>query len=98
MKHVVSEVSLGNGVKGLFVHIPDASVVSYEFNFRAGEYLVDADKWETPHLMEHVLLGANELIPKARAFQAEFEKNAAYCNASTGSYEITYEAECADCE
>ncbi len=98
MKHVVSEVSLGNGVKGLFVHIPDASVVSYEFNFRAGEYLVDADKWETPHLMEHVLLGANELIPKARAFQAEFEKNGAYCNASTGSYDITYEAECADFE
>jgi predicted Zn-dependent peptidase len=48
--------------------------------------------------MEHLLLGANELIPKARAFQAEFEKNGAYSNASTGSYEITYEAECADFE
>ena len=48
--------------------------------------------------MEHVLLGANELIPKARAFQAEFEKNGAYCNASTGTYDITYEAECADFE
>lgn len=98
MKHTVNEVSLANGVKGLFVHIPDASVVTYEFNFRAGEYLVDKQKWETPHLMEHVLLGANELIPKARLFQAEFEKNGAYCNASTGSYDITYEAECADFE
>lgn len=48
--------------------------------------------------MEHVLLGANEFIPKARLFQAEFEKNGAYCNASTGSYDITYEAECADFE
>ena len=55
-------------------------------------------KWETAHLMEHLLLGANEQIPKARAFQAEFEKNGAYCNASTGSYDITYEAECADFE
>jgi predicted Zn-dependent peptidase len=72
--------------------------MSYEFNFRAGEYLVDKDKWEAPHLMEHVLLGANELIPKARTFQAEFEKNGAYSNASTGSYEISYEAECADFE
>lgn len=98
MKHIVSEVSLANGIKGLFIHIPDASVVTYELNFRAGEYLVEPDKWETPHLMEHVLLGANELIPKARAFQAEFEKNGAYCNASTGSYDITYEAECADFE
>ena len=31
-------------------------------------------------------------------FQAEFEKNGAYCNASTGVYDITYEAECADFE
>jgi predicted Zn-dependent peptidase len=48
--------------------------------------------------MEHVLLGANEFIPKARAFQAEFEKNGAGNNASTGLYHITYEAECADFE
>lgn len=98
MKHVVSEVSLSNGAKGLFIHIPDASVMTFEINFRAGEYLVAREKWETPHLMEHVLLGANELIPKARLFQAEFEKNGAYSNASTGSYDITYEAECADFE
>lgn len=98
MKHTVHEVSLKNGTKGLFIHVPDASVMTFELNFRAGEYLVDKDKWETPHLMEHVLLGANELLPKARLFQAEFEKNGAYSNASTGSYEITYEAECADFE
>jgi predicted Zn-dependent peptidase len=95
MKHTVHEVKLKNGVQGLFIDVPDASVMTFEFNFRAGEYLVPLIKWETPHLMEHVLLGANEFIPKARSFQAEFEKNGAYSNASTGSYEITYEAECA---
>jgi predicted Zn-dependent peptidase len=98
MKHRVHEISLKNGAKGLLIDVPDASVMTFEYNFRAGEYLVDREKWETPHLMEHVLLGANELLPKARSFQAEFEKNGAYCNASTGSYEITYEAECADFE
>jgi len=98
MKHTVSEVILPNGARGLFIHIPDASVMTFEVNFRAGEYLVPREKWEAPHLMEHVLLGANEFIPKARAFQAEFEKNGAYSNASTGSYDITYEAECADFE
>lgn len=98
MKHSVSQVALKNGAKGLFIHVPDASVMTFELNFRAGEYLVERDKWETPHLMEHVLLGANELIPKARLFQAEFEKNGAYSNASTGSYDIIYEAECADFE
>ena len=99
MKHTISEVTLKNGIKGLLVHIPDASVMSFEINFRAGDYLMtDKQKWETPHLMEHLVLGANELYPKARAFQAEFEKNGAYSNASTGAYDIIYEAECADFE
>lgn len=99
MKHTISEVTLDNGIKGLLIHIPDASVMSFEINFRAGDYLMtDKQKWETPHLMEHLVLGANELYPKARAFQAEFEKNGAYSNASTGAYDIIYEAECADFE
>lgn len=98
MRHSVEEVRLKNGSRGLLVHIPDASVVTVDINFRAGEYLVENDKWEVPHLMEHVLLGANELIPRARDFQAELEKNGAYSNATTGVYDITYEAESADFE
>jgi predicted Zn-dependent peptidase len=98
VKHTVSEIALKNGARGLLVHIPNASVMTFDINFRAGEYLVEPEKWEVPHLMEHVLLGANELLPKARDFQAELEKNGAYSNASTGVYDITYEAECADFE
>src|SRR5436305_4640397 len=98
MKHTVSEITLKTGARGLLVHIPGASVMTFDINFRAGEYLVEPDKWEVPHLMEHVLLGANELIPKARDFQAELEKNGAYSNATTSVYDITYEAECADFE
>src|ERR1700685_2689599 len=98
MKHKVTEITLKNGAKGVLIHVPDASVMTFDFNFRAGEYLVKPDKWEVPHLMEHVLLGANELIPRARDFQAELEKNGAYSNAATGVYDITYEAECADFE
>lgn len=98
MKHTVKEVKLKNGAKGLLIHIPDASVMNFELNFRAGDYLAPRKKWETPHLMEHILLGANELYPRTRDFQAETERNGAYLNASTGAYEITYEAECADFE
>lgn len=98
MKHSVHEVTLPNGAKGLLINIPEATVMSFEFNFRAGEYLVERDIWEAPHIMEHLLLGANQHIQKARAFQAEFEKNGAYCNASTGTHDIIYEAECADFE
>jgi predicted Zn-dependent peptidase len=98
LRHTVYEVTLQNGGKGLFIHIPEASVMNFEVNFRAGEYLVSKKKWEAPHIMEHLLFGANEEIPKSRTFQAEFEKNGAYSNASINSYEIVYEAECADFE
>ena len=98
MRHTTTEVTLKNGSKGLFIHVPGATVMGLEINFRAGDFLTPPEKWEVAHLMEHLLFGANELIPKARSFQAEFEKNGAYCNASTGSYDIIYEAECADFE
>ena len=96
MIHTAQEVILKNGARGLLIDVPGATVMDFEFNFRAGEYLVQREKWEVPHLMEHVLLGANQMIPKARAFQAEFEKNGAANNASTGLYYINYEAEAAD--
>lgn len=98
MRHTVTELKLKNGVRGLLVHIPDASVMTFDINFRAGEYLVPRRKWEVAHIMEHMLLGANELIPRSRDFQAELEKNGAYSNASTSVYDITYEVECADFE
>ncbi len=98
MKHQVTEVKLKNGAKGLFVNIPDASVMSCEINFRAGEYLLKREKWETAHLLEHLIFNANQRFPHARDFQAELEKNGAYYNASTGAYDITYEVECADFE
>lgn len=98
MKHIVEEVTLKNGSKGLLVHVPDATVLDVYINFRAGEYLVERDKWEAPHLMEHVLLGANDVYPRAREFQAIVEQNGAYSNASTDVYDIIYETECADFE
>jgi predicted Zn-dependent peptidase len=98
MKHSVEEIVLKNGARGLLVHVPDAMVLDVYLNFRAGEYLVDRDKWEAPHLMEHVLLGANDMYPRARDFQAVVEQNGAYSNASTDVYDIIYETECADFE
>ena len=98
MIHTVQEVRLNYGANGLLIQVPDATVMNVYITFRAGEYLVDHDKWETPHLMEHILLGANDDFPRARDFQAEVEKNGAYSNASTDVYDIVYELECADFE
>jgi predicted Zn-dependent peptidase len=98
VRHWTSEAVLDNGARGLFVNVPEATVMSFYISFRAGEFLVPKEKWEVPHLMEHLILGANKKFPRGRDFQAEFEKNGAYSNASTSDYDITYEAECADFE
>lgn len=98
MIHKVHKVTLANGAKGLFIDVPDASVMSFEVNFRAGGYLVERKKWETPHIMEHMLLGANQKFRKSKTFQSRFKKNGAYCNASTSDYDVGYQAECADFE
>ncbi len=95
MKHTVKEVILKNGLKGLVLQIPDAPVVSLEIGFRAGEFLLERQKWETAHIMEHLMLGANGTFATSREFQAELEKNGAYSNASTSAYDITYDVECA---
>ena len=99
MKHSVEEVVLSNGSRGLLIHIPNATVVSYDFEFRAGhDYCKDQAIYETPHLMEHMVYGANEQHPNARLFNAELEKNGAYTNAITTSASLKYIADCADFE
>jgi predicted Zn-dependent peptidase len=85
-------------LQGLIIDTPKTGVVVAEVSFRAGEFLLPSEKWETAHLLEHVLLGANKSFPKARDFQAAIEQNGAYSNASTSVYDVTYEVECADFE
>ncbi len=98
MKHTLKEIELNNGAKGLLIHVPDASVMTFEINFVAGDFLCEPGKWETAHIMEHMALGANHLFRSSRKFNAIFEQNGAYNNASTGPYDMNYEAECADFE
>lgn len=98
LRHKVHKVSLPNGVEGLVIDTPKTGVVTAEFSFRAGEFLLDTKKWETAHMLEHVLLGANKDFPRARDFQAAIEQNGAYSNASTSVYDVTYEFEAADFE
>lgn len=99
MRHSVSEIQLKNGAKGLLIDVPGASVTSYEFNFRAGEFLVPYKKWEVPHMMEHIVAaGANETYPDRQIYQAEMGKNGAESNAYTSYYSVAYTGEVADFE
>lgn len=99
MKHTVDEIVLKNGAKGLLIDVPGAAITNYEFNFRAGEFLVPKNKWEVPHLMEHIVAaGANEYYPDRRIYQAELSKNGAESNAYTSYYSVSYVGEIADFE
>lgn len=98
LRHKVHELKFESGLSGIIIDTPKTGVVVAEVGFRAGEFLLEREKWETAHLMEHVLLGANKYYKKARDFQAAIEQNGAYSNASTSVYDITYEVEAADFE
>lgn len=99
MRHTVEEVRLKSGAKGLLVDVPEATVMSAQFNFRAGWRLTkNKDIYETAHIMEHMAFGANERFKDEHTFESEFTKNGAYHNASTSDYSLDYYASCADFE
>ncbi len=99
MKHTVEEVRLKNGAKGLLIDIPGATVMSFQFQFRAGNrYVKNKDIYETAHIMEHMAFGANAQFKSEHAYEAEFTKNGAYHNAYTSDLSMVYVADCADFE
>lgn len=96
LNHTVTEVALKNGAKGLIIDVPGTTVVSYQFQFRAGnDYVADKKKEQTAHIMEHMVFGANKKFSSPEAFSQEFSKNGAWSNASTWDRNMVYYANCA---
>ncbi len=99
MKHTVKEIVLSNGVKGLLINVPDATVMQYKFHFRAGNKQVkDKSIYETAHLMEHMAFGANSKYDSEIEYSAEFSKNGAHNNAFTSDDAMVYVGACPDFE
>lgn len=99
MKHTTVEVRLKNGARGLLIDVPGATVMSFQFHFRAGNrYVKNKDIYETAHVMEHMAFGANAEYKNEHAYEADFTKNGAYHNAWTSDLSMVYVADCADFE
>ena len=99
MNHTVQEVKLKNGASGLLINVPGATVMSFQFQFRAGNrYVKHKDIYETAHIMEHMAFGANAGFKSEHEYEAEFTKNGAYHNAYTSDLSMVYVADCADFE
>ncbi len=97
MRHTIKELKLDNGAEGLIVHVPGVDVVRILVEFRAGFDLNSWEKYELPHVMEHMMF-TNKTYPKPRQFSREIEKNGAFNNAYTSSTSLEYDYECADFE
>ena len=55
LPHTVKEIKLKNGLEGLLIDIPNASVFCYEFCFRAGnEFVRDVAVRQTGQIFEHI--------------------------------------------
>lgn len=99
MKHLVEEVKLKSGGRGLLIDAPESPVLNIRIIFRAGNRFVkNPEIYEVAHLMEHMAFGRNAEYRDEQAYEAEFTKNGAYHNAWTSDYFICYETECADFE
>jgi predicted Zn-dependent peptidase len=99
LKHTVEEVKLPSGARGLLIDIPGATVMSFQFQFQAGNrYVRSKDIYETAHIMEHMAFGANAKYKNEHEYEAEFTKNGAYHNAYTSDLALVYVADCADFE
>lgn len=99
MHHTVEEVKLKNGARGLLINVPGATVMSMQFQFRAGNrYTKSKDIEQVAHIMEHMAFGANARFKSEHAFESDFTKNGAYHNAYTSDLSMVYESDCADFE
>lgn len=99
MNHTVEEIRLKNGARGLLIDVPGATVMSMQFQFRAGNrYAKSKDIEQVAHIMEHMAFGANARYKSEHEFAAEFSKNGALSNAYTTDLSMVYEADCADFE
>lgn len=99
MQHTTTEIRLKNGARGLLIDIPGASVMSFQFQFRAGNrYVKSQDIYETAHIMEHMAFGSNAKYKSEHEYEADFTKNGAYHNAYTSDLSMVYVADCADFE
>ncbi len=99
LTHTPHEVTLSQGAHGLFIDVPDASVMYGSFVFLAGdEQVEDPSKQQVAHLVEHMVCNEPHSFTNGDEYSEEFTRLGAYTNAHTSNATIEYEFDCADME
>ncbi|MBW4061857.1 insulinase family protein [Candidatus Saccharibacteria bacterium] len=95
MQHDISEQTLPSGAKGLLVNVPGAPVYNIVVRFNSGYQFGNFERFELPHVLEHMMGCGSAAYPKPNEFKVEVTKNGAYRNANTSSRVNGYVLECA---
>lgn len=94
MKHSVREYKLQSGASGLVINVPGSAVVNMAVSIKAGSLFADPEKYEVPHILEHVMFSGAGKYPTSMEFKKEVEKNGAQLSATTYKTDILYEYQC----
>lgn len=98
MRHRVREFELAGGARGLVIDVPGTAVASLQLRFNSGFQFARPERYEVPHVMEHLLATVTKKHPGPNEFHIAATKNGAYVNASTSTDINGYIYECADFE
>ena len=91
MDHKVSQHELAGGAKLLVIQIPNTITFYWGSIFKAGFRHVPQDKYELPHLAEHLAFAGTKKYPTPDSFKSEVERDGTYYNAFTSTDFVWYE-------
>lgn len=91
MEHKVSQHELTGGAKLLAIQIPNSITYYWGSFFKAGFRHVPIDKYELPHLAEHLAFAGTKTYPTPDSFKSEVERDGTYYNAFTSTDYVWYE-------
>ncbi len=91
LQHKTKIHKLDSGARLLTIDIPNSISVYWSSIFKAGYRFVDVDKYEMPHLAEHLAFEGTQRFPDSLDFKIQVERKGAYYNASTSNQRVAYE-------
>lgn len=94
MDHQLFCHQLSGGARALVICTPGAQTAAMQVYFLGGYALADKQRFEAPHVMEHLMSSANRRYPDSN-FRALVEQHGAYRNAYTTQYYNSYAYQCA---
>ena len=99
MKHTVEEIRLKNGARGLLIDVPDATVMSFQVQFRAGNrYVLNKDITKRLTLWSIWRLARMKSFVRSIIMNRSLPRTALITTLTLPTIQWFYEAICADFE